>query len=111
MASEAQIRANQENARKSTGPKSDSGKARVAQNARKHGFSAREVIMTCDEDREAWQELLDEYDTQYPFRHAQKPHLITTMANAEMQIRLINRAKVGAMHYYHDGIINQTLGP
>ena len=110
MASEAQIRANQENARKSTGPKSDSGKARVAQNARKHGFSAREVIMTCDEDREAWQELLDEYDTQYPFRHAQKPHLITTMANAEMQIRLINRAKVGAMHYYHDGIINQLWG-
>ena len=110
MSSEAQIRANQENARKSTGPTSDTGRAKVAQNARKHGFSAREVILTCDEDLESWQELLDDYNTQYPFRHAQKPHLISTMANAEMQIRLINRAKIGAMQYYNDVILTQLWG-
>ena len=110
MSTEAQIRANQENARKSTGPQSVTGKARVAQNARKHGFTSREVMITCPEDAEAYNELVADYGVQYPFRHAQRPHLISTMANAEMQIRLINRAKIGAMQFYNDGIVNQLWG-
>ena len=32
------------------------------------------------------------------------------MANAEMQIRLINRAKIGAMQYYNDVILTQLWG-
>jgi len=110
MSSEAQIRANQENARKSTGPTSVTGKARVAQNARKHGFSSREVMITCPEDADAFNELVADYGAQYPFQHAQRPHLIATMANAEMQIRLISRAKIGAMQFYNDGIVNQLWG-
>ena len=110
MSTEAQIRANQENARKSTGPQSVTGKARVAQNARKHGFSSREVILTSPEDVEAYDELIADYTAQYPFRHAQRPHLISTIANAEMQIRLINRAKIGAMQYYNDVILTQLWG-
>lgn len=37
-ASKKQVKANQENARKSTGPKTDAGKAIVALNAMKHGL-------------------------------------------------------------------------
>ena len=67
-------------------------------------------MITCPEDAEAYNELVADYGVQYPFRHAQRPHLISTMANAEMQIRLINRAKIGAMQYYNDVILTQLWG-
>ncbi len=52
MASEAQIEANRANAQKSTGPRTPEGKAKVAQNAIKHGLFAREtVIRGEDEDQ------------------------------------------------------------
>jgi hypothetical protein len=44
MATTAQILANRNNSRKSTGPKSDRGKAAVSQNAVKHGIFAESVI-------------------------------------------------------------------
>ena len=44
MATQKQIKANRQNARKSTGPKSDEGKAAVSQNAVKHGLFAESVI-------------------------------------------------------------------
>lgn len=40
MVSALQLRANRANARHSTGPKSDAGKARAARNARRHGLSS-----------------------------------------------------------------------
>ncbi len=44
MASEKQIAANRQNARKSTGPKTDAGKQRSRQNAFRHGLTAQTVI-------------------------------------------------------------------
>ena len=44
MASKAQIKANRKNAQKSTGPKTDQGKAAVSQNAVKHGLFTESVI-------------------------------------------------------------------
>lgn len=43
--SEKQIQSNRENAQKSTGPKTDDGKATVAQNAVKHGLYATKSIL------------------------------------------------------------------
>jgi hypothetical protein len=45
MATAAQVLANRWNARKSTGPRTAEGKAKVAQNAVKHGLLAREVVI------------------------------------------------------------------
>jgi len=45
MATEAQIRANQRNAQKSTGPRTNESKAAVSQNAVQHGLSARQDII------------------------------------------------------------------
>jgi hypothetical protein len=50
MASEAQVLANRKNAQKSTGPRTEEGKAASAQNAVKHGLLARgDVIKTEDQ--------------------------------------------------------------
>jgi hypothetical protein len=43
MPTEAQIRANRENAKKSCGPKTDAGKERAKLNALKHGFRAQDA--------------------------------------------------------------------
>lgn len=45
MATEAQVRANRLNAKRSTGPRTAEGKAVVAQNAVKHGLSARQAVI------------------------------------------------------------------
>jgi hypothetical protein len=44
MSTAAQIKANRQNAKKSTEPKTDEGKATVSQNAVKHGLFAESVI-------------------------------------------------------------------
>jgi hypothetical protein len=44
MATEKQIRANRQNAKKSTGPKTEEGKAAVSQNAVKHGLFVDSVV-------------------------------------------------------------------
>ncbi len=44
MATAAQIEANRLNAQRSTGPKTDEGKARVRRNAFKHGMTARTIM-------------------------------------------------------------------
>ena len=44
MATAAQIEANRRNAQRSTGPKSDEGKARVRRNAIKHGMTALTIM-------------------------------------------------------------------
>ena len=62
MSTEKQINANRQNAQKSTGPKTDEGKAAVSQNAVKHGIFSQSVIKGENEaDYEAFHnEMLDE---------------------------------------------------
>jgi hypothetical protein len=45
MATDAQIQANQMNAQKSTGPRTEAGKAAVAQNALKHGLRCERAVI------------------------------------------------------------------
>ena len=52
MASSAQINANQSNAQHSTGPCTAEGKARVSQNALRHGLTARHLVIRDDEQEE-----------------------------------------------------------
>ena len=53
MATEAQIKANQENAKKSTGPTSIEGKQRSSMNAMTHGIFANIPILPGENDRPA----------------------------------------------------------
>jgi hypothetical protein len=60
MATESQIQANRSNAARSTGPRTDAGKARVRLNALKHGFRAADLILPTEDTaqfdafRQAW---------------------------------------------------------
>jgi hypothetical protein len=56
MTSEKQIKANQRNALKSTGPKSPEGRAATRLNARTHGLLSQDVLLP-GEDEEALKEL------------------------------------------------------
>jgi hypothetical protein len=50
MASDKQIRANRRNARKSTGPKTQQGKAAVSHNALKHGLLSRQTLLPNEDE-------------------------------------------------------------
>lgn len=67
MASDKQLRANRSNAKRSTGPTSRSGKARSRLNSRKHGLTAKTLVIG-DEDPAQFDklrvELMEEYDPQ-----------------------------------------------
>jgi hypothetical protein len=54
MTSETQVKANRENAQKSSGPRTKAGKAKSSQNARKHGLYAKQVV-TPGEDPELFE--------------------------------------------------------
>ena len=54
MTSQKQITANRENARNSSGPRTQAGKVRSSQNGRKHGLYATQVV-TLGEDPEAFE--------------------------------------------------------
>src|SRR3954453_15076367 len=69
MASPAQITANQANARLSTGPQSAEGKARVSQNAVRHGLTSKHLVLREDEQEDFaafLAELSAELDPQGP---------------------------------------------
>jgi len=59
MASLKQILANRRNAKKSTGPKSEEGKAAVSQNSRKHGLTGMFEVLE-GEDQEMFDALLNQ---------------------------------------------------
>jgi hypothetical protein len=65
MTSEDKLIANRENAKKSTGPVSPEGKARVAQNSLKHGLRARNAVLLMEENpkfQALLQDLLSEWN-------------------------------------------------
>jgi len=58
MTTARQLETNRANARRSTGPKTPRGKARVAQNAVTHGLLAHETLLP-DEDPQGLQTLAE----------------------------------------------------
>ena len=66
MATDAQIQANRENAKKSTGPRTPEGKARVSKNALKHGLLAQDSVIPGEDPAEFDRHLTTYQDTYLP---------------------------------------------
>jgi len=52
MTSEAQVQANRLNAQKSTGPRTEAGRAVVSQNALRHGLFSQEEVVSWEKPEE-----------------------------------------------------------
>ncbi len=90
MLSEARQTANLANARLSTGPRTDDGKARSSQNARKHGLTATQLVIAA-EDREEFEELLAQFQTDIQPQGALQQMLFDQLVAAAWNLRRIRR--------------------
>lgn len=88
MATEAQIKANQENAKKSTGPKTENGKQRSSMNATTHGIFAR-IPSLPGEDQEFLKAIADDIYNTYKPQDAMEVILVERITIAYFkQVRL-----------------------
>src|SRR5207245_10463291 len=94
------LAANQQNARRSTGPRTPAGKARVRHNALKHGLLAKEVIVPLGDEFEKRAEF---YGLLYDlYRHCApvgpiEAMLVDRIAVAYWRLRRATRAEVGEL--------------
>lgn len=83
--SKKQLKANRQNAQKSTGPKTEEGKRMSSQNAVTHGLHARNVVIDSKhfrEDAAEYQALLDSLNETLEPRGMFEDYLVRKIANA-----------------------------
>jgi hypothetical protein len=96
--SERKIRANRENSRKSTGPKTERGKRTVSRNAIKHGILAREVVITSGDGKESLKEfhaLIDRLSNHYEPVGVIEENLVQIIGNTLWKKARVVRAENG----------------
>jgi hypothetical protein len=86
MPTAKQIAASRANARKSTGPRTQSGKAKSRYNALKHGIDATQQIIF-SESAEDLAELAAEYHELHTPANADERFLVDTLVNNEWRLR------------------------
>jgi hypothetical protein len=85
MSSQKRINANRSNAKNSTGPKTQEGKARSSQNALKHGLRAEEVVLPT-EDPQAFKEHIEAWVEDWQPPSMARRHLVDQAAVASWRI-------------------------
>ena len=106
MASNRQIEANRENAKKSTGPKTDDGKARSRWNSRKHGLTA-EVLVLRDEAADDFSELREALAEQYDPQTVMECELVDRMAGIVWRLRRVPTFEAGVLDYRVERVVEQ----
>ena len=90
MATKAQVKANRQNAKKSTGPRTEDGKAHTSQNALKHGLLARDAVLPGEDPALFDRHFQDFEDTIEP-QNALEFALVRQIADAEWRLRRLAR--------------------
>ena len=88
MASSKQLEANRANAKKSTGPRSQGGKARSRLNSRKHGLTAKTLVIG-DEDPAQFDKLRAELMAEYDPQSALECELVERLSSLLWRLRRI----------------------
>jgi hypothetical protein len=92
MISEKKRAANQENARRSTGPRTDEGRRRSAMNAVRHGFCAKTVCVH-GEEAEHFNALVAEFVREHRPASSTEYALVYRMAVASWNLRRVTEAE------------------
>jgi len=90
MATEKQTQANRNNAQKSTGPRTEEGKAQSSQNARKHGLLARNAVIP-GEDPAEFEAQLAALEADIQPQGALEHELVRQTADAQWRMRRLTR--------------------
>jgi len=88
MSSNAQIAANQANAKLSTGPKTDAGKAKSSHNAVKTALTGQTVLLPTD-DVEAYQKHVSRFESQYNPVTDREKELTQNIADTQWRLNRI----------------------
>ncbi len=86
MATEAQIKANQQNAQRSTGPKTEEGKQQSARNSLKHGLTGQALIQPEGEEADLLQLRVHEWTASFKPQTPDETWLVTAAAIATARI-------------------------
>src|ERR1700716_539290 len=112
-----QLAANRANAAKSTGPRTPEGKARSAQNARTHGFTASTFAVVRLEDLDEIANLRTDLIAFYQPINSQELFALESMALAQQEMRRVARLGAGVftvcldMSLNHDGTAITPMTP
>ena len=92
MSTQAQIEANRQNAQKSTGPKTEKGKAASAQNALQHGLLADRFAIA-EEDRSAFEAFRTQLLTELAPVGQMETLLVSRIATLAWRLSLAERTR------------------
>ena len=88
MSSQRQLEANRKNAKRSTGPKTPSGKARSSMNARKHGLTGKNIVIG-DEDPKEFDALRAALEHDFQPGTAVESELVDRLAGLLWRLRRV----------------------
>ena len=94
MPTHAQIKANRNNAKKSTGPRTEEGKTRSAKNALKHGLLARDTVMP-GEDPADFDRQLSALEADIQPANSLEFELVRQIADTQWRMRRLTRLETG----------------
>jgi hypothetical protein len=99
MATEKQLKANRANSQFSTGPKTNIGKAKVRNNAWKHGLTATSVTIG-DEEPTEFSDVRAKLDDQFRPATAMEHLLIDRVAGLSWRLRRVPGLEAAVINYY-----------
>jgi hypothetical protein len=100
MSSQKQIDANRRNALKSTGPKSEEGKARSSMNALRHGLTAEQAVLP-HENGDDYEKLREGMLESYAPADSAELAIVEELANAYWRLQRLHR--VETQYWDHAG--------
>ena len=107
MTTDKQRKANRENAKKSTGPRTPEGKTRSSQNGLKHGLLARDAVMA-DEDPADYDRLFQEFEHYLFPKNVLEFVLVRQITAAEWRLRRLDRLQAGFSTHAYAGVTRST---